>query len=352
MANLLASRRRAGPALLDLIRATPRQVSPPGGEALYRHIALLAGLGGEQPSEILDVACGSGAQLAFLVREYSAHGSGVDADPTLVARSAALALELGVADRMQVQEAAPGSLPFRDGMFDLVVGELAFSADTDPDVAVAELMRVTRPGGTLVLVQLVWKAPLTASRQCVLADRLGTTPRAGVDWRRSLTRAGAQEVHGIDWSSDEAAMRPASGGGFPGAEDGFAIPDRLGLLRQAWRLWGWRGVQRALAPTAQPSDLLTHHRIVGLSLFKATRALEASGEVPAEALTGATVAETSTPENELPLFGLKGSGDPLPVGRTAPASAPSATAVAATAGAPAESQVEDLPLFESGGGTA
>jgi SAM-dependent methyltransferase len=49
-------------------------------------------------------------------------------------------------------------LPFPDDSFDLVLFTEAFHYVTDPEAGVAELQRVIRPGGTLVLtVPLVWE---------------------------------------------------------------------------------------------------------------------------------------------------------------------------------------------------
>lgn len=90
---------------------------------------------------LLDVACGGGL-LAPLVPSGYRH-IGVD----LLASALLQAAEHGV----QPLVANAAALPFADAVFDVVVaGEILEHLD-DPDTAVAEICRVTRPGGWIVI---------------------------------------------------------------------------------------------------------------------------------------------------------------------------------------------------------
>ena len=61
------------PSVLDLVRLSPDPVFPPGGEGLYRQIALLTELG---PDDLLlDAACGRGIGTEFLATTSGAEGS-------------------------------------------------------------------------------------------------------------------------------------------------------------------------------------------------------------------------------------------------------------------------------------
>ena len=55
----------AVPSTLDLVRLSPRRLFPPGGEDLYRQIALLTDM--EEGQEVLDVACGKGVAVEYFV---------------------------------------------------------------------------------------------------------------------------------------------------------------------------------------------------------------------------------------------------------------------------------------------
>lgn len=46
-------------------------------------------------------------------------------------------------------------IPFLDGFFDIVISRLAFHHFTDPNAAFHEMARVVKPGGRLVLVDMV-----------------------------------------------------------------------------------------------------------------------------------------------------------------------------------------------------
>jgi len=104
-------------------------------------------------AEVLDLACGTGdLALEILRRHPGARLTGLDPSRAMleVARSkaarrgAALALEVGIAE----------ALPFADETFDGV--SIAFGLRNVPDRAraLAEMARVTRPGGRVVVLEL------------------------------------------------------------------------------------------------------------------------------------------------------------------------------------------------------
>ena len=94
-------------------------------------------------TSVLDVGCGSGLTLV-LAAERGALVSGLDVSPGL----------LGVArERLPEGDLRDGdmeSLPFPDAAFDAVVGVNAFQFAGDPQLALREAARVTRPGGRVV----------------------------------------------------------------------------------------------------------------------------------------------------------------------------------------------------------
>lgn len=255
--------------MLDLVRLSPRRLFPPGGEALYRQIALLTGMSAQ--SEVLDVGCGRGVTLEYFVQEHGAHGSGIDEDDSLIELGLERTRRLGIADRLQLQASPVANLPYRDAIFDITVGELSMTAHAEPEEAVRELVRVTRPGGSVVLVQLVWKAPVDEDRRRVLEDHLGVRPRMLVEWKRLLREAGVEELHTEDWTDDETAFRPSVAKPFPDFAELFSLSEKIGILRRAWRRWGWKGVRAVLARERAIHGLLTHERILGLDLLKGVR---------------------------------------------------------------------------------
>lgn len=291
------------PSMLDLIRLSPRRLFPPGGLELYRQIALLTGM--TEGHEVLDVACGKGVSLEYLVREFGVHGSGVDAEPWLIDEAEGRTRSLGIADRLQFQAGRPDALPYRDGIFDVAVGEIGLASHGDPVDAVRELARVTRPGGFIVLVQLVWKAPVDADRRRVLAEHLGARPRMVVEWKRLLLEAGVEDLHTEDWSDVRTAFRTGVAKPFPDFAELFSVGEKLGIMRRAWGRWGWRGVGSALARERAVHHLLSKERILGLDLIRGRTVGVmdgAGGDKVGVDEDSTTVLETSG----LPLFGEGG----------------------------------------------
>jgi SAM-dependent methyltransferase len=90
-----------------------------------------------------------------------------------------------------------GALPFADSAFDLVLSADVVEASADPERAVRELVRVLRPGGTIVVV---WpRGPWRAARRILgaLPSRpAGRVPtRSGVaELRRWLALRGVEPV--------------------------------------------------------------------------------------------------------------------------------------------------------------
>ncbi|NJD18200.1 MAG: methyltransferase domain-containing protein [Gemmatimonadetes bacterium] len=251
--------------MLDKVRLSPRRIFPPGGVDLCRQIALLSEM--REGDEVLDVAAGTGAPLEYYVEEHGVHGSGVEADPRLVEAADARARAEGSAARIQFQTASFDALPYRDEIFDVVVGELGFAAHCDPVDAVREMVRVAKPGGRIVLVRLVWKAPVDAARQVLLTRRLGARPLMLVEWKRMLRDEGVTGVHIEDWSEEETSFRPRLDKPFPDFSEVFTVWEKLVVLRRAWARWGFRGVRWLLAREWEVHRLLTHERILGLVLL-------------------------------------------------------------------------------------
>jgi SAM-dependent methyltransferase len=261
------------PSMLDLVRLSPRPLFPPGGRELYRQIALLSGM--EEGGEVLVAACGVGVTLEYFVREFGVQGSGVDEDPLLIQRAEARARAVGLQDRLQFQHGSIGSLPYLDGVFDVTVAEVGLTARAEPRRAVEELVRVTRPGGCVALVQLVWKAPVEPSRQEVLAHHLGARPLMLVELKRLLRESGVERLHTEDWTDEGTAFRPQVKKPFPDFAELFSVPEKVRILRRAWGRWGWRGVRTALVRETEVHRLLTRERILGLDLVKGRKVGEA-----------------------------------------------------------------------------
>jgi SAM-dependent methyltransferase len=104
---------------------------------------LVAAVVAAQPKRILEVGCGWGELAQWLARDTGAEVVAVDLSPRMVALARERGVEARVAD---VQE-----LPFEDGAFDVVVAAWMLYHVPELDRGIAELARVLRPGGRLVV---------------------------------------------------------------------------------------------------------------------------------------------------------------------------------------------------------
>ena len=113
---------------------------------------LFVDFAGVQDGEsVLDVGCGTGAvEAAILEARPKAHVTGLDAAPDYVAAARQRALRRGA--RFVVGDAQ--ALDFSDATFDRSVSLLAMNFVADPTRALAEQIRVTRPGG--LIAAAVW----------------------------------------------------------------------------------------------------------------------------------------------------------------------------------------------------
>ncbi len=124
----------------------------------------MADLAGVRPGQrVLDVGCGPGALTAELVTRLGPEGVGA-VDPSEPFVAAARARHPGV----DVSQASAEELPFADGSFDAALAQLVVHFMKDPVAGLAEMARVTRPGG--VVAACVWDhAWRPGPARCVLA---------------------------------------------------------------------------------------------------------------------------------------------------------------------------------------
>ena len=144
-----------------------------GQDRLWRRATINA-LGCEPGDRVLDIAAGTGTSSEPL------SDAGVDVVPAdfslgmlRVGRWRRPDMPFTAADAMH--------LPFDDASFDAVTMSFGLRNVADPDAALGELARVTRPGGRLVVCEFstpTWAPYRTAYHDVVLKHALPTVARA------------------------------------------------------------------------------------------------------------------------------------------------------------------------------
>jgi ubiquinone/menaquinone biosynthesis C-methylase UbiE len=125
-----------------------------------RRVVLPWILQGEQPSgEGLEIGAGSGAMTAQMLTAFPRFRMvATDNDTQLV--STAEQLLAGFGKRASVQRADAAQLPFQDGRFDLVLSAAMLHHVIEWDKALAEAVRVLRPGGRLIGYDMLDTPPI------------------------------------------------------------------------------------------------------------------------------------------------------------------------------------------------
>lgn len=144
-------------------------ITTPEAARLVHHAGIAAGM------KVLDVACGTGV-VAITAARLGAVVTALDLTPELLQR----AKENGRLAKVQVEwhEGDVESLPFGDGQFDAVLSQFGHIFAPQPEVAVSEMLRVLKPGGTIAFS--TWPPECLVGQTGALAARYSPPPPAGV----------------------------------------------------------------------------------------------------------------------------------------------------------------------------
>lgn len=96
---------------------------------------------------VLDVGCGTGV-TTITARRTGAKVTGLDLTPQLLARAQEHATIAGI-DDITWKEGDAENLPFQDGEFDVVISQWGHMFAPQPEVAIGQMLRVLKPGGTI-----------------------------------------------------------------------------------------------------------------------------------------------------------------------------------------------------------
>ena len=155
------------------------------------------------PSRIVELGVGTGISLPLYDQKHCI--TGVDLSRDMLDRARKRVAEDGLSHVEALHEMDAGALAFADGAFDAAMAMFVITVVPHPDQVLAELVRVVRPGGRVVLVNhfSVDKGPRAFAERHLsrFSSKLGWRPDFPIDTvlgRPELKLVGRRPVKAFD----------------------------------------------------------------------------------------------------------------------------------------------------------
>jgi len=136
--------------------------------SLVRYAGIASG------QRVLDVGCGTGV-VALTAARTGATVTGFDLTPALLERAGENAALAGVT--IEFREGDVEDMPFGDGEFDCVVSQFGHMFGPRPDITIAQMLRVLKPGGAIAFS--TWPPDLYTGRMFRLIGAYAPPPPEG-----------------------------------------------------------------------------------------------------------------------------------------------------------------------------
>lgn len=182
----------AGPTYFGL-QATWGMTKHLGGRAATNELVRRCRI--DATSHVLDVGCGVGVTPRYLAQTTGCRVTGVDLAAPMIDWARRRATRAGLSGQVGFGVADAQRLPFAAGSFDAVLCESVLAFLPDQARALAEFVRVTRPGGSIGITEGTWHRAPPPVLVDYMRRAMGALRFQQPDgWRALLAGAGLQNV--------------------------------------------------------------------------------------------------------------------------------------------------------------
>ena len=155
-----------------------------------------------QPGEtVLDLGSGAGIDAFLAARETgpTGHVVGVDMTPEMIERARANARKVGAAN-VEFRLGEIEHLPLADASVDVVISNCVINLSPDKKQVFREALRALRPGGRLLVSDLVLTRPLPEALRASVSAYVGCIAGASLrhDYLQQMRDAGFTDVEIVD----------------------------------------------------------------------------------------------------------------------------------------------------------
>lgn len=172
------------------------------------HEALLDEIKPLKGKRVLDIGCGNGNTVLKIAEQVGPDGRavGIDFSPEGIAVAKRKAIELGLDKVTEFRAADAEKLPLEDNYFDAVISECVVCLAPKKQKVLDEKTRVLKPGGKLVMHDVVSKAHMPKAVQTnpeLYCACIGGAVSQD-DYVKMLKQAGLTEIKTVDYSGELA----------------------------------------------------------------------------------------------------------------------------------------------------
>ena len=152
-------------------------------------------------AEVIEVACGVGGAARFLARNYGVKVLATNIAEAQLAEAAAITEREGPSGLIEFALADFHDLPYPDDRFDCWWCQEALLYSTDKQRVLSEALRVIRPGGRLILSDLLLGRAVTGEARRRYTSTLSAPGMWPIEqWDALLAKMGVRIAEREDWS--------------------------------------------------------------------------------------------------------------------------------------------------------